>query len=107
MYLSIVCCVLSVSNACCVGVDASPLMTWGEVEGTPLRLETDIVATPGPTFKMPKVPKRDELAHKLADKASKSQRDKKKRAMAQATSTLLSVRLASISYAQVVIEQVL
>ena len=85
-------CVLNCSNVCYVGVDASPLMTWGEIEGTPLRLETDIIATPGPTFKMPKAPKRDELAHKLADKASKSQRDKKKRAMAQATSTLLSVR---------------
>ena len=85
-------CVLNCSNVCYVGVDASPLMAWGEIEGTPLRLETDIITTPGPTFKMPKAPKRDELAHKLADKASKSQRDKKKRAMAQATSTLLSVR---------------
>lgn len=74
------------------GVDASPLMTWGEIEGTPFHLESDIIATPGPTFKMPKAPKRDELAHKLADKVTKRQRDKKKQAMAQATSTLLSVR---------------
>ena len=65
------------------GVDASPLMTWGSIEGTPLRLETDITPGHGPTFKMPKIPKREEIAHRLADKVTKSTRDRK-RAAAQA-----------------------
>jgi hypothetical protein len=41
---------------------ASPLMTWGEVEGTPLRLEADDFDTPvaigageGPQYVVPKV----------------------------------------------------
>lgn len=36
------------------GVEDSPLMTWGEIEGTPFRLDGgDIVAGPaGPTFKV-------------------------------------------------------
>ncbi|CAC5425337.1 DGCR14 [Mytilus coruscus] len=36
------------------GVDESPLMTWGEIEGTPFRLDLAdaILATPGPTFKV-------------------------------------------------------
>ena len=29
------------------GVDASPLMTWGTVDGTPMRLDGDVTATPG------------------------------------------------------------
>ena len=37
------------------GIDESPLMTWGEVDGTPLRLdasETYPSQTPGPAFKV-------------------------------------------------------
>lgn len=37
------------------GVEESPLMTWGEVEGTPLRLEASELLpsrTPGPVFKV-------------------------------------------------------
>lgn len=45
------------------GVDASPLMTWGEVEGTPFQLDgsqTPLLKkhTPGPTYRMPKLPNR-------------------------------------------------
>lgn len=36
--------------------DESPLMTWGEIEGTPFRLDgtdnTPLPKTPGPTFKV-------------------------------------------------------
>jgi protein DGCR14 len=78
------------------GVDASPIITWGTIEGmitiaftfffffcpasdalagTPLLL--DPLATPlqpeagkGPTFKIPETPRRDQIAMELADKAS-------------------------------------
>ncbi|XP_076106324.1 splicing factor ESS-2 homolog isoform X1 [Mytilus galloprovincialis] len=65
------------------GVDESPLMTWGEIEGTPFRLDPAdaISATPGPTFKIPDVPRRDEIALELAEKASKAHRDKKEKAI--------------------------
>ena len=68
------------------GVNESPLMTWGEIEGTPFRLDGSAtpVRTPGPTFKIPNVPKRDRLALELADKASKSRKAKKEEALQQA-----------------------
>ena len=43
---------------------------------------------PGPVFKIPKMSMREELGHRLADKAVKSQRDKKKAALAQASSSI-------------------
>lgn len=66
------------------GVDASPLMTWGSIDGTPVHLETDIVPGPGPTFKMPKIHPREELGHRLADKATKTTRERRKAAAATA-----------------------
>ena len=63
-------------------------MTWGTVDSTPMRLDGDVTATPGPVFKIPKVSKRDEIGHRLAENAVKSQRDKKKAALAQASSSL-------------------
>ncbi|KAL2653003.1 hypothetical protein R1flu_021131 [Riccia fluitans] len=54
------------------GIEESPFMTWGEIEGTPLRLETE--DTPvgiggsgdGPQFKIPAPPSRDARAHTLS-----------------------------------------
>ncbi len=67
------------------GVEDSPLMTWGELEGTPFRLDgsdTPVLhRTPGPVFKIPDVPRRDKLALKLAEDASKAHRDKKEAAL--------------------------
>ena len=70
-----------------MGVDAtpqidpeeSPLMTWGEVESTPYRLEgceTPLLRTGkavegGPSFTMQQVPKRDRIGLELAEKNSK------------------------------------
>ena len=37
------------------GVNESPLMTWGEIEGTPFRLDggdTPASSTPGPNFRV-------------------------------------------------------
>lgn len=66
------------------GVDESPFMTWGEIEGTPLRLETE--DTPigiggngeGPHFKIPAPPTRDARAHALSRDAARSLREKAK-----------------------------
>lgn len=60
---------------------ATPVLTWGEVESTPLLLDAKDV---GPLnlkpaggddyFKIPEPPKRDQLGKKLADDATKSLR---------------------------------
>ena len=69
-------------------MDASPLMTWGELEGTPMRLD----ATPSsnaPSFKIPEPSRREVLAHSLAEKASKQHREKRRKAFAAATASFL------------------
>uniref|UniRef100_A0A1B6CZD1 Uncharacterized protein n=1 Tax=Clastoptera arizonana TaxID=38151 RepID=A0A1B6CZD1_9HEMI len=66
------------------GVNESPLMTWGNLEGTPFRLDggdTPLRATPGPCFKIPEPPKREKLALALAEKAGERHRDRKKKAI--------------------------
>jgi len=77
---------------CTKGVDASPLMTWGEIEGTPFRLDGSdtplVLSGRGPVFKIPDVPRRDRLLHKLAEQASKAHRAKKEVALKQATASL-------------------
>lgn len=75
-----VCVLYTVPQYYSLGVDASPMMTWGSIEGTPLHLETDITPGHGPAFKIPHIPRREEIAHKLADKATKSTRERKKAA---------------------------
>ncbi|XP_059139031.1 splicing factor ESS-2 homolog [Physella acuta] len=71
------------------GVSESPLMTWGEIESTPMRLDNNNDAlpsmTPGPVFRIPDVPKRDRLALELSEKASKAHRAKKEEAIRQVT----------------------
>lgn len=64
------------------GVDSSPFMTWGEIEGTPVRLEAE--ETPlgiggsgdGPRFKMQQLSKRDETLQAISRQASKGLREK-------------------------------
>ena len=53
------------------GVEDSPLMTWGEIDSTPARLET---ATPGPAFRFPEESERDRLTHKMVDANTKKHR---------------------------------
>lgn len=77
--------------SCTSGVDASPLMTWGSIEGTPFRLDggdTSIASTPGPTFKMPEPKKRDQLGLALAEKVSRQHREKRRQALATATAMI-------------------
>jgi protein DGCR14 len=77
------------------GVDdgESPLMTWGEVESTPYRLEgcetplpISMVGAPG--YSIQAVPRRDKLAYDLAEKNSKFYRDRKEKAIAKARSNI-------------------
>ncbi|KAG1662883.1 Splicing factor ESS-2 [Nymphon striatum] len=68
------------------GVAESPIITWGEIEGTPFCLDgsdTPLRNNPEstPSFKMPKISKRDKLAHSLAEDVSKKHRSKKKLAL--------------------------
>jgi protein DGCR14 len=75
------------------GVDESPFMTWGEIEGTPFRLdggETPVTRTPGPTFRIPEVPKRDRIGLNLAEEVGKAHRAKKKEALKRVTARLSS-----------------
>lgn len=66
------------------GVDESPFITWGEIEGTPLRLEPE--DTPigiggsgdGPHFKIPCPPSRDLKAHSLSREAARKLRERSK-----------------------------
>ncbi len=78
-----------VSYCCCthLGVDSSPLMTWGSIEGTPVRLDSDSI--PGPSFKMPKIPTRERIALKLADQVAKTSRERRKHSSAARSVTLL------------------
>ncbi|ELT99000.1 hypothetical protein CAPTEDRAFT_179187 [Capitella teleta] len=79
------------------GVNESPLMTWGEIEGTPFRLDgsdTPLISrTPGPSFKIPDVPYRDRLGIELADKAGASHRAKKEKALNSAKANFSSPAL--------------
>lgn len=77
------------------GVDASPLMTWGEVEGTPCQLDgsqTPLLKkhTPGPSYRIPQLPSRDRIGHKLSEQASQKHRNKKQKAMMAAKQGLAS-----------------
>ncbi|KAG0498194.1 hypothetical protein HPP92_002885 [Vanilla planifolia] len=66
------------------GVDESPFMTWGDIEGTPLRL--DLEDTPvgnggssdGPHFSIPLPPSRDVKAHSLSRDAARRLRQTSK-----------------------------
>jgi protein DGCR14 len=75
------------------GVDASPIMTWGEIEGTPFRLDAGdipIDTTPGPVFKVPAIPPREELGHRLSEDVHKKHRSKKRKALEAITAVSLS-----------------
>ncbi|XP_074573782.1 uncharacterized protein LOC141830197 [Curcuma longa] len=67
------------------GVDESPFMTWGEIEGTPQRL--DLEESPvfdtrgsndGPHFRIPLPSSRDVKAHSLAREAARKVRERSK-----------------------------
>jgi len=70
----------------------SPLMTWGQIEGTPFRLDggdTPLLKTSqGPSFRIAEPPKREQLALQLAEKAGERHRDRKNKALEAARKSL-------------------
>ncbi|XP_072934533.1 splicing factor ESS-2 homolog [Epargyreus clarus] len=60
------------------GPDASPLMTWGEIEGTPFRLDGGDTPLPavgaGAAYRMLEAGARERLALRLAERAAKRRR---------------------------------
>lgn len=89
-------------------VPESPLMTWGEIEGTPFRLDgSDTPAvhhSSGPSFRIAETSRRESLALELAEKAGERMRGQKAKAMEAARRSMASPyirssldRLASMS----------
>nr|CAG4634847.1 EOG090X07SU [Alona affinis] len=71
------------------GVGDSPLMTWGEIEGTPFRLDGSDTPLPSSTvgagsFHLQPVSERDRIGLKLAEKVGKGYRDRRGRKSAMA-----------------------
>ncbi|KAL8150983.1 hypothetical protein V2J09_020791 [Rumex salicifolius] len=64
------------------GVDESPIITWGEIEGTPLRLDPEDTpfdiggSSDGPHFKIPNMPTRDVKAHSLSREAARNLKER-------------------------------
>ncbi|KJH46794.1 SH3 domain protein [Dictyocaulus viviparus] len=80
------------------GVDDSPLMTWGEIDGTPFRLDGADIQPPvenAPTFKMPEVPFREQVALGISDTIAKRYRDKRRTAMQAAEKAHRTPRFGS------------
>lgn len=67
----------------CPGESMSPLMTWGEIEGTPFRLDGGDTpyrgSTPGPAFKFSENSRRETIGLQLAEKVSEKMRAQKQR----------------------------
>lgn len=75
--------------------DESPMMIWGEVDSTPMRLDpSQSPYTPrltgGPEFKIPDIPEREKLALKLEEKMSAEKRKKKQEALKQVQRSIAS-----------------
>ncbi|KAH6934675.1 hypothetical protein HPB50_026803 [Hyalomma asiaticum] len=80
------------------GVNETPLLTWGEIEGTPFLLDGSDTPLPrnpgGPQFRIPEPRSRERLAHSLADNAARRSAARKNAALDRARSSLLSPRLS-------------
>ncbi|KAM8719061.1 hypothetical protein ACLKA7_011722 [Drosophila subpalustris] len=66
------------------GVAFSPIMTWGEIDGTPFRLDggdTPLRNTSGPSFRINENSRRETIAIALAEKVSEKMRNQKQQAL--------------------------
>uniref|UniRef100_A0A6J0VBF6 Splicing factor ESS-2 homolog n=1 Tax=Pogona vitticeps TaxID=103695 RepID=A0A6J0VBF6_9SAUR len=83
------------------GVNESPLMTWGEIESTPLRIEGSdtpyVDRTPGPAFKILEPGRRERLGLKMANEAAAKNRAKKQDALRRVTENLASLTPKGLS----------
>ncbi|XP_030382201.1 splicing factor ESS-2 homolog [Scaptodrosophila lebanonensis] len=62
----------------------SPIMTWGEIDGTPFRLDggdTPLRPTSGPSFRISENSRRENIAIALAEKVSEKMRTQKQQAL--------------------------
>ncbi|XP_044316928.1 splicing factor ESS-2 homolog [Drosophila rhopaloa] len=62
----------------------SPIMTWGEIDGTPFRLDggdTPLRPTQGPSFRINENSRRENIAIALAEKVSEKMRNQKQMAL--------------------------
>ncbi|EDV99757.1 splicing factor ESS-2 homolog [Drosophila grimshawi] len=72
------------SPSVCPGEAFSPIMTWGEIDGTPFRLDggdTPLRNTPGPSFHINENSRRENIAIALAEKVSEKMRNQKQQAL--------------------------
>ncbi|XP_068127665.1 splicing factor ESS-2 homolog [Hyperolius riggenbachi] len=83
------------------GVDESPLMTWGEVESTPFRLDGSetpyMEKAPGPSFKILEPGRRERLGLKMANEAAAKNRANKQEALRKVTENLASLTPKGLS----------
>lgn len=80
------------------GIADSPLMTWGELEGTPFRLDgsdTPIRPSVGPSFHIAETSKRENIGLALAEKVGERMRDQKAKALEAARRNIASPRIRS------------
>lgn len=80
------------------GVADSPLMTWGELEGTPFRLDgSDTPFRPGsgPSFHIAENSRRETIALELAEKAGERMRSQKAKAIETARRNIASPQIRS------------
>ncbi|XP_015113525.1 splicing factor ESS-2 homolog [Diachasma alloeum] len=79
----------------------SPFMTWGQIEGTPFRLDggdTPLFrSNQGPSFRMAEPPKREKIALQLAEKAGERHRDRKSKALEAARRSFATPSPRSLS----------
>merc|ERR1719334_2558342 len=84
---------MSMTPSPALGVEDSPLMTWGEVDTTPYMLggcNTPLVTSGGAGggFQIQETSARDRIAHQLAENNSRYYRERKMKAMQQVKSSL-------------------
>jgi len=84
---------MSMTPSPALGVEDSPLMTWGEVDTTPYMLggcDTPLVTSGGAGggFQIQETSARDRIAHQLAENNSRYYRERKMKAMQQVKSSL-------------------
>ncbi|KAM6155711.1 LOW QUALITY PROTEIN: splicing factor ESS-2 homolog [Rhynchocyon petersi] len=77
------------------GMNESPLMTWGKVKNTPLRIEGPEISyvdrAPEPAFKILEPGRRERLGLKMANEAAAKNRAKKQEALRRVTENLASL----------------
>jgi len=82
------------------GVTDSPLMTWGEIEGTPFRLDGSDTPLPsghaGSSFHLQKLSERDRIGLKLAEKVGQGYRDRRGRNRPGGTTSVTSPYTTSV-----------